>query len=455
MTRKLFNTSAFRLSLVYALIFSIVAAGALGFIYRMAKGQMQQQTDDRLQLETDALLNLYRNMAVEGLIDAIRVRNSENGSRYLISRLVHRSQLDLTKDIDFEAVSQNPTQVVTTLPLSHVIGEKGHDEPARLMLTILPGGYQLLVVTDLKEQHTLLDRLLQTVLAASAIIFTLALAGGSFMGYNVQRRINAVSQTANDIISGDLSRRMPVTSRNDEFDSLSRVLNTMLARTEQLMQSMREVTDNLAHDLRNPLNRLRNRLEATQYHPNDQNDYPQLVQDTIVEVDDLIRTFNALLSIAQIESAQQRKDWAEVDLGALAEELADLYTAVAEEENITLTYHAEPGLHIHGHRQLLAQAITNLLDNAVKYTPAGGHIDLNASALNGHILISVADNGPGIPPDKRGQVFKRFTRLDNARSTPGNGLGLSLVKAVADLHGAEVQLQDNHPGLKASITFAR
>lgn len=454
MTRKLFNTSVFRLSLVYALVFSIVAAGALGFIYRMAKGQMQQQTDARLQLETDALLNLYRHVAVEGLIEAIGVRNSENGSRYLISRLVHRSQQDLTRDYEFEAINQNPTQGVATLPLSQVIGEKGHDEPSRLMLTILPGGYQLLVVTDLKEQHTLLDRLLQTVLAASAIIFALALAGGSFMGYNVQRRIHAVSQTAKDIISGDLSRRMPVTGRNDEFDSLSRVLNTMLARTEQLMQSMREVTDNLAHDLRNPLNRLRNRLESTQYHPADQNDYPQLVQDTIVEVDELIRTFNALLSIAQIESAQQRKDWAEVDLSALTEELADLYTAVAEEEGITLGFHAEPGLYIHGHRQLIAQAITNLLDNAVKYTPAGGHIELDASGQNGHILVSVADNGPGIPAGKHKQVFKRFTRLDNARSTPGNGLGLSLVKAVADLHGAQVRLQDNHPGLVASITFA-
>lgn len=455
MTRKLFNTSVFRLSLVYALIFSIVAAGALGFIYRMAKGQMQQQTDARLQLETDALLNLYQNVAVEGLIEAIGVRNSENGSRYLISRLVHRSQQDLTKDIEFESIHQNPTQGVATLPLSQITGAKGRDEPARLMLTILPGGYQLLVVTDLKEQHTLLDRLLQTVLAAIAIIFTLALAGGSFMGHNVQRRIQAVSQTAKDIISGDLSQRMSVTGRNDEFDKLSRVLNSMLARIEQLMQSMREVTDNLAHDLRNPLNRLRNRLEATQYHPPEQNDYPQLVQDTIVEVDDLIKTFNALLSIAQIESSQLHKDWAEVDLGALTEELADLYTAVAEEQGSSLSWRTEPGLHIHGNRQLLAQAITNLLDNAVKYTPPGGHIELEASALNGHILISVADNGPGIPEDKYEQVLKRFTRLDNARSTPGNGLGLSLVKAVADLHAAKVLLQDNHPGLKASITFAR
>ena len=455
MTRKLLNTSVFRLSLVYALLFSTVAAGALGYTYWMAKGQMEQQTDARLQLETDALLNLYRRLAVEGLTGAITMRNSENGSRYLISRLIHRSEQDLTRDLEFEHFTQSSKQIVASLPFSLISGEKRHSEPARMMLTLLPGGYQLLVVTDLKEQHTLQARLLQTVLAAIVIIVALALAGGIFMSHNVQRRLNAVGQTANEIMSGDLTRRMPVTRRNDEFDSLSRVLNTMLARIEHLMQSMRDVTDNLAHDLRNPLNRLRNRLETSQLQPSAQTDYPQLIQDTIVEVDELIKTFNALLSIAQIESSAQRQDWAEVDLTLLIEELADLYMAVAEEQNLTLSYHAAPGLQIHGNRQLLAQAITNLLDNAVKYTPVGGEIHLAATQQAGNITITVADNGPGIPEVQREQVFKRFTRLDNARSTPGNGLGLSLVKAVAELHSATVQLDDNHPGLKASILISR
>lgn len=455
MTRKLLNTSVFRLSLVYALLFSAVAAGALGYIYWMAKGQMEQQTDARLQLETDALLNLYRRLAVEGLSGAITMRNSENGSRYLISRLIHRSEQDLTRDLEFEHFTQSSKQIVASLPFSLISGEKRHSEPARMMLTLLPGGYQLLVVTDLKEQQTLQARLLQTVLAAIAIIVALALAGGIFMSHNVQRRLNAVGHTANEIMSGDLTRRMPVTRRNDEFDSLSRVLNTMLARIEHLMHSMRDVTNNLAHDLRNPLNRLRNRLETSQFQPSAQTDYPQLIQDTIVEVDELIKTFNALLSIAQIESSAQRQDWAEVDLTLLIEELADLYTAVAEEQNLTLSYHAAPSLQIHGNRQLLAQAITNLLDNAVKYTPAGGEIHLAATQQAGNITITVADNGPGIPKAQREQVFKRFTRLDNARSTPGNGLGLSLVKAVAELHGATVQLDDNYPGLQASILISR
>lgn len=455
MTRNLLNTSVFRLSLVYALLFSTVAAGALGYIYWMAKGQMEQQTDARLQLETDALLNLYHNLAVEGLTGAMTMRNSENGSRYLISRLIHRSQHDLTRHLKLDPKAQRSSQIVASLPINLITGEKNDEERARMMLTLLPGGYQLLVITDLNEQLTLQNRLLQTVLVAIGVMVSIALAGGIFMSYNVQRRINAVGQTAHDIMSGDLGRRMPVTGRNDEFDSLGHVLNTMLARIEHLMQSMRDVTDNLAHDLRNPLNRLRNRLETSQLHPNNATDYPQLIQDTIIEVDELIKTFNALLSIAQIESSAQRQDWAEVDLTVLIEELADLYTAVAEEQTLTLRHAAAPDLRIHGNRQLLAQAITNLLDNAVKYTPAGGEIHLTATHQAGIITITVADNGPGIPEAQRTQVFKRFTRLDNARSTPGNGLGLSLVKAVAELHGATVELQDNHPGLKASILLSR
>jgi signal transduction histidine kinase len=451
MIRKLFHTTVFRLSLVYALLFSTVAGGALWVIYWMAESQMQEQTDTRLQLETNALLNRYRIGAVEGLIEIIHFRNNDDGSRYLFSRLVHRQQQDLTRDLEFDKLNDDFTQAFTTIPLGKITGNPAQQEPGRLLLTLLPGGYQLLVVTDLKQQHTLLKRLWLTVLTASGIIFTLAMIGGSFMGYNVMHRMNAIGKTANAIVSGNLAQRIPVTRRDDEFDRLSRVLNIMLEKIQHLMQGMREVTDNLAHDLRNPLNRLRNRLESSQYEAHDQVDYPQLIQDSIQDVDDLIRTFNALLSIAQMESGVQRDDWTDVDLSVLSDELAEMYTVVAEEQGLTLTHKAETGLHVHGNRQLLAQAITNLLDNAVKYTPEDGNITLDATQRDNQVIISITDNGPGIPEDQYEQVFKRFTRLDNARSSPGNGLGLSLVKAVADLHGAEIRLEDNHPGLKASL----
>ncbi len=180
MIRKLLNTSVFRLSLIYALLFSTVAAGALGFIYWMAKGQMEQQTDARLQLETDALLAMYSDLPVDRFTTIISMRNSENGSRYLFARLIHRSQHDFARDVNFKPVNNNPTQGVATLPFSDIItGKNRSDEPARLMLTILSGGYQLLVITDLQEQHILMDRLLQTVLVAIGVIFTLALLGAT------------------------------------------------------------------------------------------------------------------------------------------------------------------------------------------------------------------------------------------------------------------------------------
>ncbi len=457
--RNTFSTSIFRLSLVYALLFSTVAASALGFIYWTAKAQIQQQTDARLLLETNVLLSRYRVGALDALLQTIqaRERSSDGGTRFFIYTLVQRQEQDLTLHFRQNIISEDRTQAFATIPLGDMVTlEKGQaNVPARILLTVLPGGYQLLVGSDMNEQHALLNRLLSTTLAAIVIIFTLAIIGGSFMGYNVLHRINAIGRTANEIVSGNLSRRMPVTKRDDEFDRLSHVLNAMLERIEHLMQGMRDVTDNLAHDLRNPLNRMRNRLESSQFQPEDKTDYPQLVQDTIQDVDDLIRTFNALLSIAQMESGVQRDDWVDIDLTALIEELADLYTVVAEEEGMTLSHRAESGLRLHGNRQLLAQAITNLLDNAVKYSPTAGHISLMAMRLEQHLIITIADNGVGIPLDKREQVFKRFTRLDNARSTPGNGLGLSLVKAVADLHGATILLEDNHPGLKASLIFAR
>ena len=457
MIRKLLNTSIFRLSMVYALLFSAVAASALGFIYWAAKAQIQQQTDTRLLLETNVLLSRYRSGAVDALVQTIKARENDSGTQFFIYALVQRQEQDITMNFRADTISEDRTKAFATIPLGDIITlQHGQPNvPARILLTVLPGGYQLLVGSDLHEQHALLNRLLSTILVAIGVIFALAIIGGSLMGYNVLHRIHGVGRTANEIVRGNLSRRMPVTKRDDEFDRLSHVLNAMLDRIEHLMQGMRDVTDNLAHDLRNPLNRLRNRLEASQFQPSEKTDYPQLIQDTISDVDDLIKTFNALLSIAQMESGVQRDDWVDVDLSALIEELAELYTVVAEEEGMTLSHRADMGLHVHGNRQLLAQAITNLLDNAVKYSHPAGHISLMAQQQENSMTITIADNGLGIPADKREQVFKRFTRLDNARSTPGNGLGLSLVKAVADLHGATVRLEDNYPGLKASLIFAR
>lgn len=464
MIRRLLNTTVFRLSLVYALLFSLVAGAAMASIYWVAAGQIREQTDARLVLQSDLLLSLVKNSnSLRILSDAIQARNEEHDEQgephFYVYALTTNTKLPFTKKMEAEYFTEGGRRLFGSLMFSDVLDivdieiHVKRDAYARVIITRLPGGAQLLVAADMSEQNTLLSKLYKSMWLAVGLMFLLAVLGGWLMGYGVLRRIDSIRQTAGEIINGDLSQRMVVTRRNDEFDRLSLVLNSMLQRIENLMKATREVTDNLAHDLRNPLNRLRNRLDTSRFQPMDELHFQQVRQDALQDVDDLIKTFNALLSIAQAESGVHRDDWTSIQLDQLISDLGELYEAVAEEEDIRFSYSAQPGLVLQANRHLIAQVITNLLDNAVKYTPKKGEIKLTAEQQGKAVCIMVSDTGPGIPEQERERVFKRFVRLDNARSTPGNGLGLSLVKAVADLHGAQVELADNQPGLKVILRF--
>lgn len=460
MIRRLLNTTVFRLSLIYALLFSLVAAGAMFSIYWITESHITQQTDARLQLEADILLNRYGVYNSEALLSDIRRHNQRadltQGERFYSYVLLNRREYDMVSAFEPEYTTPDGRQLFATRALNQTINfsvTPNQEQPARILITLLPDNYQLLVATDMSEQRALLKKVFNSMLLAILVIFTLAGVGGYLMGDGVLRRIDSVRKTAGEIMDGDLSQRMTVTTRNDEFDRLSIVLNSMLQKIEQLMQAMREVTDNLAHDLRNPLNRLRNRLESNQFRDPDSADFQQMNQDAIQDVDDLIKTFNALLGIAQAESGVQRDDWQQVDLSHLIADLGELYEVVAEEKDIRFTHSTTPNLQLFGNRQLLAQALTNLLDNAVKYTPEQGRIELSASVQHDTLQIQINDSGIGIPADKHAQVFERFVRLDNARSSPGNGLGLSLVKAVIDMHEGRIELAENNPGLRLSLLF--
>jgi signal transduction histidine kinase len=462
MIRRLLNTTAFRLSLVYALLFSLVAAIAMVSVYWVVERHIIQQTDAQLHLQADVLLNRYGISDNDALFRDILRRNQRinnaPGERFYYYEVFPSRRYDISSTFGAEYSSDDGRQFFATLPLNEAINFsllKDQQQPARIMIRQLANNHQLLVATDVSQQLALLDKVFNSMLLAVTVIFLLAVLGGGLMGYSVLRRIDSVRQTAGEIINGDLSQRMTVTGRNDEFDRLSVVLNSMLQRIEQLMQAMHEVTDNLAHDLRNPLNRLRNRLEANQFRDPETTDFQQLNQDALQDIDDLIKTFNALLSIAQVESGVQRDDWTEVDISQLINDLGELYEVVAEEKSITFSHHSDDELVLYGNRQLLAQALTNLLDNAVKYTPENGHIELQAESTADGLQIIVADSGIGIPAEKHQQVFERFVRLEEARSSPGNGLGLSLVKAVTELHDASITMTDNQPGLKISIQFKR
>ena len=461
MRLRLVNTTAFRLSVIYALMFSLISTGAISLLYWNSAKEIRSQTDYQLQVETDALMQLYHNGKINALTREMNQLNIDGHSKFFLYALQTRDKLDFVEEIQPGVELKDGESIFGTVPLRSVVSipksTKGSqdqfDQPARVLLTLLPDGYQMLVGTDLVPRQELLKRMLNVIIALIIAVFTLALAGGILMGYSVLHRINSIRETAGEIIEGDLSLRMQVTKKNDEFDRLSIVLNTMLDRIEQLMQSMHQVTDNLAHDLRNPLNRLRNRLEVSLIENLDREGYQQVQQESIQDIDDIIRTFNSLLSIAQAESGKHDKDWVLIDLKPFIGELSELYSIVAEESGITFQNDIKESRFILGDHQLLAQTFTNVLDNAMKFTPEGGKIVMKTRFEKQKAIIEIADSGHGIPADKREEVFQRFIRLDSARSTPGNGLGLSLVKAVVERHNGTIELADNDPGLRVILRF--
>ncbi|MCC7348747.1 MAG: HAMP domain-containing histidine kinase, partial [Variibacter sp.] len=316
---------------------------------------------------------------------------------------------------------------------------------------------------DLDER----ERLNAIVLAAGqwsvAVVVVLGLAGGFFITRRVLSRVDAMSVTTNRIMDGDLSGRLPVAGTGDEFDRLALNLNAMLERIEALMHGLKEVSDNIAHDLKTPLTRLRNRSEAALRTAKSDADYRAALESTIEESDRLIQTFNALLMIARAESGQGRDPFSTFDAAEIARDVGELYEPVAEDKGLTLKVVADATAPLKGSRELVSQALANLVDNAIKYAapPPGGvngapaQVVVSAHGAGERILLTVTDNGPGIAEADRGRAVERFVRLESSRSEPGSGLGLSLAAAVARLHGGELTLEDNRPGLKAVISLPR
>lgn len=328
---------------------------------------------------------------------------------------------------------------------------------ARARAFVLPEGFYLLVGRDVQERRIIETLITSALVWAIGLTVALGLAGGLFMSRNMLARVDAINRSSSGIMKGDLSQRLPIAGTGDELDQLARNLNAMLDQIEALMIGMRQVTDNVAHDLRSPLNRLRSRLEVTLLSEPSPEEYRQALERTITEADNLLTTFNALLMIARAEAGSLRESMSVVDPAAVVADAAELYEPVAEESGLRLTVDVAEGLSVRGNRELLSQAVANLLDNAIKHgKPQDGTSEpaiavTVAADPDGHILIGVADHGAGIPEQERGRVLERFVRLETSRNTPGSGLGLSLVAAVARLHGGRVALDDNGPGLRVTL----
>jgi signal transduction histidine kinase len=451
---RLLRTNAFRLAAIYFGLFAVSVSALLVFIYFSTADFIEQQTEVTIDAEITGLREQYRERGLAGLVEIIRARVAGQHSDTSLYLITDATLQPLAGNISGwpGAVPARPTRI--SFPV-HSKSPAGDDSDTALAAVFpLPGGYLLLVGRDLHDARVFRSRITETLSWAALLTLALGVVGGLFMTRNMLRRVEAVNRTSTRIIHGDLSQRVPLTGSGDEFDQLAGNLNAMLDQIERLMAGMRQVTDNIAHDLRTPLARLRARLEVTLLERPDATLYAEALRETITEADHLLGTFNALLSIAEAEAGSRRQTMAVVDVAEIARAVAELYEPAAEEKGLRLDIANGGVLPVRGDRHLLSQAIANLLDNALKYTPSGA-VSLTTRESAEGARIEVADRGPGVPADRREAVFDRFVRLEGSRSTPGNGLGLSLVRAVATLHGGSAWLEDNNPGVRAVITLPR
>jgi signal transduction histidine kinase len=459
---KLLRTSAFRMTLVYLFVFALFAAFLLGYFAFNTRRLMTDQINSTVNAEIQGLSEQYNAGGIRRLVFIIEVRSRRPGSSLYMVTAPNGETLAGNIGSLAPGVLDKPGWIETTYRRLEEPAERGeHHALARVFQ--LPGGFRLLVGRDLEER----DRLFDIVAAAGrwsvAIVIVLGIVGGIFVSRRVLKRVDAMTLTAQKIMAGDLSGRLPVGTSADELDRLALNLNAMLERIEALMHGLREVSDNVAHDLKTPLTRLRNRSEEALRTAKTETDYRAALETTIAESDDLIRTFNALLMIARAESGEARDHMRDFDAAEIAHDVSELYEPVAEDNGLALRVEAPAPAVIKGNRELVSQALANLLDNAIKYAgpeprSANGQkreILVTAASRGDRIELSVGDCGPGIPPADRKRVVERFVRLEQSRTKPGSGLGLSLASAVARLHGGELKLEDNVPGLKATIDLPR
>ncbi len=456
---KLFQITTFRLSIIFMLIFSSAAALTIGYIYWRTVDILNNQLDQTIEAELKGVAEHYYQGGIRRLITAIALRSSRPGnSIYLIS---DEEGTFIAGNV--QKVSQSLWNSIGKVEFSYTRQESKGEPSAKLKKRLafasvfhLPNGYRMIVGRDIEDRRVFQGVIRSAIFWGLGGMLLVGLGTGWFLSQNITKRIEVVTQTTETIMAGDLSKRLPVKGSGDEFDRLSISFNTMLARLESLMQEIKEVSDNIAHDLKTPLTRMRNGLESALLD-RDKTDHTEILEHTIDEADGLIKAFNAMLSIARLESGTIRDRRERVDLGEIAQDVFELYEPALEEEGGLLTLeNAKSPIFVNIDRQLMGQAMSNVIDNAIKYaqSPTAQKaakplaIVIKCGYSDGGASITISDNGPGIPDSEKEAVFKRFYRQEKSRSLPGSGLGLSLVSAILKLHQGRVILEDNKPGLK-------
>ena len=457
---KLFRTTTFRLSLTYLALFSAAAIVAIVYIYWNTTVLLSRQLNQTIDAELKGLAEQYRAGGLEQLVRTVAERSQTPGnSLYLVADSEGRRLAGNLSAVSPDLWnSLGPVEFVYRRPAAGGV----ENRLAFANVFRLPSGYRLIVGRDIEDRRELARMVRSAMLLGLGVMAVFGIGGGYWVSRKLLARIDRLAATTRTIMAGDLAGRLPIAGSGDELDRLSDSLNLMLARIEQLMAGLREVSDNIAHDLKTPLNRLRNRVEAALREPYGEPVYREALERTIEEADGLIKTFNALLSIARIEAGAGGENRETLDVSALLRDVAELYEPVAEERGLVLKAEADAPIFIRADRQLLGQAIANLIDNAIKYgtseaapgdAGARPEVEVSAEAKGPIAEIVVTDRGPGVPVSDRARVLDRFVRLEASRSEPGSGLGLSLVAAVARLHGGSLSLEDNEPGLRVILAL--
>ena len=450
---KTLRSSTFKLALVWIGLFGVLVLALVGYVYWSTAAYVRSVSDRAVEAEQTSLRKVYDSTGRRGLIAAIEDRiadESFEGGVYLLA------------DPSFTPVAGNLKVWPSTLKGSKGWGDfmarewepGATDRPAlRGTFDTLPDGYHLLVGKDIDDLDEFAKKIETVLLCGVALIFVIAGVASVSVTRRTVGQIEAINATSQAIMQRGLGNRIPLRGTQDEWDQLSENLNSMLERIESLMAEVKQVSDNVAHDLRTPLTRMRGRLEKVYSRQQNGKHDQMLIGDTMADLDAVLRMFSSLTRISQIEAGDRTSAFRTVSLAKIASEVVELFDAAAEDKRGRLKVDMNQGALVMGDRDLLFDAVANLVDNAIKHGREGGRVTVEVTQNDDGAVISVADDGPGIPSNECQHVFKRFYRLERSRRTPGNGLGLSLVAAVARLHGAEIKMGDNAPGLKFQLQF--
>jgi signal transduction histidine kinase len=458
--RRAISTTAFRAAAVAVVAYLLCAGVVIGLLIWQTNRILTDQVLQTLQSESELIATEARSNDTAGLIRAIDARSRAGGPGLYYLAAADGKKLAGN-------LSRMPVELASgSGGVFRYAGASGSDEPSLgvAIPVALANGMRLIVGRDIEEQRRFAGEMGSIYLLGLAFLSLTGLLAGLLISRIVLRRVEAINVDTRSIIGGDLSRRIAITGAGDEFDVLARNLNNMLDRIEALMSGLREVSDNIAHDLKTPLTRLRSAAEAALMDPRGPAAYQVGLEHTIEKADELIKTFNALLLVARLEAGVLDENAEAFDAAKLVHDVAELYEPVAEERGLRLDLSVAEGARLVANRQLVGQAVANLVDNAIKYSAKvaktephlrDSAIAIGLNCVGDALEISVADRGPGIAPEDRARVLKRFVRLEKSRTEPGTGLGLSLVQAVAHLHGGSVRLEDNAPGLRVVLTLPK